>query len=106
MYKAVQSGDVDVITAFSSDGRIAAFDLVVLEDDRHAFPPYDAVLLLGPRAASHPALEAALQPLIGAIDVEKMRTANQLVDLDGKSRQEAAQWLCSQPPSPCGAATR
>lgn len=102
MYKAVQSGDVDVITAFSSDGRIAAFDLVVLEDDRHAFPPYDAVLLLGPRAAEHPGLQAALAPLVGAIDVEKMRRANQWVDLDGKSRQEAASWLCAQPPHPCG----
>ncbi len=102
MYKAVQSGAVDVITAFSSDGRIAAFDLVVLEDDLRSFPPYDAVLLLGPRAAAHPELEVALQPLVGAIGVEKMRKANELVDLDGKSRQEAAKWLCAQPPSPCG----
>lgn len=93
MYKAVQSGDVDVITAFSSDGRIAAFDLVVLGDPLHAFPPYDAVLLLGPRAATHPGLREALEPLVGAIDVTTMRHANELVDLQGASRTEAARWL-------------
>jgi len=93
MYKAVQSGEVDVITAFSSDGRIAAFDLVVLEDPLHALPPYDAVLLLGPRADTHPGLREALQPLVGAIDVKAMRHANELVDLQGASRTEAARWL-------------
>lgn len=93
MYKAVQTGAVDVITAFSSDGRIAAFDLQVLDDTRHAFPPYDAVLLIGPRAARHPGLAQAFQSLVGAVDVETMRRANQLVDLDGLSRGEAAAWL-------------
>lgn len=96
MYQAVQSGEVDVITAFSSDGRIAAFDLVVLEDERHAFPPYDAVLLLGPRAAQHPGLRDALEPLVGAIDVDTMRRANQLVDVDGKSRAQATEWLWAE----------
>ena len=45
MYRAVDSGDVDIITAFSSDGRIAAQGLVVLDDPAHAIPAYDAVLL-------------------------------------------------------------
>lgn len=93
MYKAVQAGEVDVITAFSSDGRIAAFDLVVLADPRQAFPPYDAVLLVGPRAKRHPGLLEALSPLAGAIDVTMMRRANQLVDVDGLSREQAAAWL-------------
>jgi osmoprotectant transport system permease protein len=93
MYQAVKNGEVDVITAFSSDGRIAAFDLVVLDDPRGALPPYDAVLLVGPGAARHPGLVEALRPLVGSIDVEAMRRANQLVDVDRKSRAEAAAWL-------------
>lgn len=93
MYEAVAKGEVDLITAFSSDGRIAAFDLAVLADPRGALPPYDAVLLVGPGAARHPGLVEALRPLVGAIDVAAMRRANQLVDLDGKSRGEAAAWL-------------
>src|SRR5690606_15016278 len=49
MYKAVADGEVDVISAFSSDGRIAALDLVTLEDVRGTIPPYDAIMLLAPR---------------------------------------------------------
>ena len=45
MYEAVANRQVDLIGAFSTDGRIAALDLVVLEDERHAIPPYDAVIL-------------------------------------------------------------
>jgi osmoprotectant transport system permease protein len=79
MYKAVADGEVDVITAFSSDGRIAEYDLVTLSDPQAAIPPYDAVLLLAPKRAGDSALIAALQPLIGAIPVERMRAANLLV---------------------------
>ena len=46
MYRAVGSGDVDVISAFSSDGRIAQFGLKLLSDPKGALPPYDAVLLV------------------------------------------------------------
>ena len=42
MYPAAAAGDVDVISAYTSDGRIAQFDLVVLADPKHAIPPYDA----------------------------------------------------------------
>jgi osmoprotectant transport system permease protein len=93
MYQAVAEGEVDVIGAFSSDGRITAFDLVVLEDTRHAFPPYDAVLFLSPEAANHPPIVEALRPLLQRIDVEMMRHANQLVDVEGRTTREAAQWL-------------
>src|ERR1700758_5395439 len=51
MYRAVADGSADVITAFSSDGRIAALDLVTLADPRHALPSYDALLLVSPRRA-------------------------------------------------------
>ncbi len=82
MYKAVTSGQVDVISAFSSDGRLAADDLVVLSDPKQAIPPYDAVILVSPRRAGDARFLAALRPLIGAIPVEAMRKANLSVDRD------------------------
>ncbi len=82
MYKAVFEGHVDAISAFSSDGRIAAFDLLVLEDPFSAFPPYDAVILLSESAAKNPDLIAALTPLVDSLDDSTMRAANRSVDLD------------------------
>jgi osmoprotectant transport system permease protein len=82
MYRALASGQADVISAFSSDGRIAADDLVVLEDPRHALPPYDAVVLISPKRANDQRLIGALKPLIGRIDVASMRAANYSVDRD------------------------
>ncbi|MBK7580615.1 MAG: hypothetical protein IPI67_10465 [Myxococcales bacterium] len=95
MYEAVKAGRVDVITAFSSDGRIASYDLTLLTDPRHAFPPYDAVLLLSPRVANDERVVRALQPLVRAIDVEDMRRANLLVDreTDKQTPAQAASWL-------------
>lgn len=86
MYQAAAQGTVDVISAFSTDGRIAALDLVVIEDDRGAIPPYDAIILAGRRLQErHPQALAALQALVGAIDAETMRRMNRAVDEDGKS---------------------
>jgi osmoprotectant transport system permease protein len=95
MYRAAASGEVDVISAFSSDGRIAAEDLVVLEDPREVILPYDAILLLAPARADDADLLRALQPLIDAIPIEAMREANLMVDRDeGKTTPAAAaQWL-------------
>ena len=76
MYRALAGGQVDVISAFSSDGRIAADDLVVLSDPKHAMPPYDAVILISPKRGNDDVLRGALTPLIGAIPVEAMRQAN------------------------------
>jgi osmoprotectant transport system permease protein len=95
MYRAIESADVDVITAFSSDGRIAAQGLVVLDDPMHAIPSYDAVLLISPRRAGDELLRRALAPLIGKISVEPMREANFMVDrdTDKATPQEAARFL-------------
>jgi len=85
MYRALADGTVDVISAFSSDGRIVADDLVTLADPREALPRYDAVLLVAPKRANDQRLRAALAPLLGAIGVEAMRAANLDVDRsDGK----------------------
>jgi osmoprotectant transport system permease protein len=82
MYRALGSGEVDVISGFSSDGRILADDLVALQDPRQAIPSYDALILVSPRRAQDPTLRRALQPLVGAIDVTLMREANLTVDRD------------------------
>jgi osmoprotectant transport system permease protein len=82
MYRALEDGEADVISAFSSDGRIAADRLVVLADPLGALPPYDAVILISPRRSGDARLRDALRPLIGAIPVEAMRMANFSVDRD------------------------
>ena len=92
MYPAVAAGDVDVISAYTSDGRIAQYDLVVLDDPKQAIPPYDAILLISPRKAGDRALIDALQPLIDAIDINLMREAN-LRAAKGASPDEVARWL-------------
>ena len=97
MYPAVGDGEVDVIAAYTSDGRIAQYDLVVLDDPKHAIPPYDAVLLVSPQRANDAALLAALRPLVGAIDVTLMREANlRASGGDNASPGEAARWLWSE----------
>ncbi|WP_373486756.1 ABC transporter permease/substrate-binding protein [Blastomonas sp.] len=95
MYRALSSGDADIITAFSSDGRIAANGFVVLDDPKGAVPSYDALLLASRKAAADPRLVAALKPLVGAITVEKMREANYRVDRDNNKQTPAdsAAWL-------------
>ena len=65
-----------MISAFSSDGRIAAYDLVVLDDPAAALPSYDAMILLGPRVADDPRVVCALAPLRGALAVDLVRRAN------------------------------
>lgn len=98
MYASVAQGEVGVIAAFSSDGRIAAYDLVTLEDPRQVIPPYDAVLLLGAQVADDPHLLDTLTPLLRAIPVELMREANHMVDRDQDKRTvtQAAAWLQEQ----------
>jgi osmoprotectant transport system permease protein len=95
MYAAVASGEVDVIAGYTSDGLIAKYDLVVLEDNRHAIPPYDAIMLLAPKRANEEALRAALAPLLDRIDIAAMREANlRAAGGDGAASPDAvARWL-------------
>lgn len=82
MYRALDEGQADVITAFSSDGRILSQNLVTLDDPNNALPHYDAVILIAPKRARDDKLRTALQPLVGAIDLARMRRANLDVDRD------------------------
>ena len=95
MYAAVASGEVDVIAGYTSDGLIAKYDLVTLADDRHAIPPYDAIVLLSPKRRDDETLKAALRPLLGKIGIAEMREANlRASGNDASSSPDAvARWL-------------
>ncbi len=96
-----------MISAFSSDGRIVAHDLLVLDDPAGALPPYDAMILLGGAVADDPRVACALAPLRGALPVALVRQANLMVDRerDKATPAAAAAWLLAQariPGPDCG----
>jgi osmoprotectant transport system permease protein len=95
MYAAVASGEVDVIAGYTSDGLIARYGLTVLDDSRHTIPPYDAIVLLAPGHADDETLKAALQPLLGKIDINLMREANLRASGNeaGSSPAAVARWM-------------
>ncbi|HET7925581.1 MAG TPA: glycine betaine ABC transporter substrate-binding protein, partial [Rhodanobacteraceae bacterium] len=95
MYQAVANGEVDVISAFTSDGRIAANDLLVLADPAGAILPYDAIVVIARKRASDEVLRRALRPLVDAIPLALMQEANYRVDRerDKETPAAAARWL-------------
>src|SRR5262249_14014832 len=96
MYGALREREVDVISAYSTDGRIAAQGLAVLEDDRRVIPPYDAIVLASGRLArERPELLAALRELSGTIDADAMRRMNAAVDAEGRTPAEVAREFLS-----------
>ncbi len=98
LYDALGSGQADVITAYTSDGRVAADHLVVLADPRGAMPAYDALLLVNRARMGDGQLMQILSGLVGRIRVEDMRTANFMVDrADNKATPDAAAvWLAGR----------
>jgi osmoprotectant transport system permease protein len=82
-YGALASGAVDVIDGYSTDGLIERYGLVVLEDDKNFFPPYEAATLVGAKAAARPDVIAVLTLLSGRIDVDRMRKLNRRIEVDG-----------------------
>ena len=91
MYEALRSGSGDVISAYSTDGRIAAYGLTVLADDRGVIPPYDAIVLAGVDfLARSPEVAEAVASLAGRIDARAMRSLNAAVDLEGQRPEEVA----------------
>jgi glycine betaine/choline ABC-type transport system substrate-binding protein len=94
-YRALAEGKVDVIAGNSTDGQIDALQLVVLEDDRHYFPPYEAAPVV--RAATlerHPEVRCALAELAGKIDDAEMRRLNARADVRHEDiRAIARDWL-------------
>jgi osmoprotectant transport system permease protein len=94
-YRALQSGELDIIAGNSTDGLIAALDLFQLDDDKHYFPPYQAVYILRHEIA--PALSETLAKMTNAISTDDMRKLNYEVDGNKKAPKEVAlQWLQSR----------
>lgn len=91
MYRSVQTGDVDVIIAYSTDGRIVSMDLVILEDDLSFFPPYDGVYVMSLDLLERfPEVQEALAPLFGTIDERTMGALNAEVDVNEREFQDVA----------------
>ena len=88
MYRALENQQVDLIAAANTDGLIAARDLVVLEDDLHYFPPYDAVPIVRPECLqSSPEVAGAMRRLTGRLNAQDMRRLNYAID--GEKRDVA-----------------
>jgi len=84
-YRALAEGSVDVIDGYSTDGLIARYDLVVLDDDRGFFPPYEAAAVVGPRLLRDaPGAVLALTELSGRLDGATMRELNRRLEVDGE----------------------
>jgi osmoprotectant transport system permease protein len=91
MYSAVAQADVDVISGFRTDGRIDAWNLLILEDDRTFFPPCRAAPIVRDSVLrDHPELREVLAQLHGVIDDATMRQLNSQVDQHKRSPQEVA----------------
>jgi len=88
LYRALNAHQVDMIAANSTDGPIQAFGLTALQDDRHYFPPYQAIPLVRAEALQRwPQIQAALDALAGRITADDMRAMNEAID--GKHRDPA-----------------
>jgi len=103
-YEAIAQRQVDAIDIYSTDAKIDKYGLTVLADDRHYFPPYDAVLLYRADLPQRlPKTWAALKQLEGKIDEATMRRMNAAAELDGKDFASVAANFLAQVP---GAAPR
>ena len=90
-YQAIQSGDIQITDAYSTDAELARYDLVVLEDDKQLFPPYQgAPLMKEALLKKHPELEGILNKLAGKITADQMSQMNYQVGVEGKSAAQVA----------------
>ena len=88
VYDALKNNKLDVAVGYSTDGRIAAYDLKILEDDRKFFPPYDGSPLANEQLIkNNPEIDKALKKLEGKISTEEMQKLN--YEADGKGKEPA-----------------
>jgi osmoprotectant transport system substrate-binding protein len=81
LYRALAGGQVDMVAGNSTDGPIRALGFTVLADDRHYFPPYEAVPLFREDSLrAHPEIQVALDRLAGKLDAVEMQAMNDAVD--------------------------
>ncbi|TAJ44029.1 glycine betaine ABC transporter substrate-binding protein [Methanofollis fontis] len=91
MYDAIRSGEVDAITPYTTDTRVDLYDLRILEDERSAFPPYHAIMLVNDRIAGDQKAVETLDLLSDRIDTDRMRELNAEFDLEKREAREIAQ---------------
>lgn len=98
LYRALLDKEVDLVAGNSTDGLIAARDLVILEDDKHYFPPYEAVpVVRDDTLARYPEVRAAIAELAGRISDSEMRKMNYAVAGEGRDIEDVArEFLRSQ----------
>ena len=90
-YQAIQSGDIQITDAYSTDAELARYDLQVLEDDKQLFPPYQgAPLMKEALLKKHPELETVLNKLAGKITESQMSQMNYQVGIEGKKAETVA----------------
>lgn len=86
MYQAIKRKAVQVIEVFTTDGRIPAYHLVAMKDNKNLYPPYDAApVIRDATLKAHPEIKKALAPLAGLIDEKTIRHLNYLVDVKKQS---------------------
>lgn len=90
-YEAVSQGAIQITDAYSTDSELKQYDLVVLRDDRHLFPPYQGAPLLRQETLdTHPELKPVLEKLAGMITAEEMSAMNYEVRVNGRSAHDVA----------------
>ena len=91
IYQALMEQEVDLVAGSATDALIEKFELTVLEDDRHYFPPYDAAPVYRPEAVEeHPALGEVLRQIADQIDEKAIRRLNLAVDVERRPEREVA----------------
>lgn len=91
-YRAIESGDADVVLAFGTDAQISNLDLVVLEDDKGLFPPYHVAPFVRQETIdAYPAIPETLNALAPLLTNEVMQGLNAQVDIDGEEPEAVAQ---------------
>ncbi|WP_445635405.1 glycine betaine ABC transporter substrate-binding protein [Nostoc sp. DSM 114161] len=98
IYQAIKEKKVDLIAGNSTDGLIAVLNLVILEDDKKYFPPYEAVPVFNQAILEkYPELREAINQLAGLISTEEMQKMNYLVDNQSRPVEEVVhEWLKSK----------
>jgi len=90
MYEAIKNKQVDVIPAYTTDSRVDLFNLKILEDDKGALPPYDAIIIVNGNTAKDEKLISVLKLLEDRIDTDTMRALNYQYDVEKKDAREIA----------------
>lgn len=91
MYEAIKQGDVEAVSAYTTDTRNELFNLRILEDDKNALPPYDAIVVVTEKFVSeNPDVVEIIKELDGRIDTDSMRELNYQYDVDKKEARDIA----------------